>query len=238
MLKIGRAGTSFFLGAAILLVGLLLAAIALLLSAWTEFVLPQNAISVLNLLVDVIVGILTVWALFWAASEFAQGRVEPELHFSITQRGDEMVLRSKLPNPEDLIWHSSVDSHPQVGIDLWVENCSLRPASCLRVVLNIAVSDDPKIFPADDPTRMEVAEPCLWGDVPVIHGKKPNVKHIQWGPDLIVYQGYSPCLGGFDLIFPDGIKFKYIRFTYTLHSLEGGTTKSQPIVHKIKPWVD
>lgn len=233
MLKKSRAGSSFFYAAVLLAAGLLVAATALFVSAQAEFLLPQNTISVLNLLVDVVVGVLTIWALFWAATEFAQSRVEPELHVAISPRRTEVVVRQEMPNRDEPLdglkpadggsAEKGSDSYPRVGVDLHVKNTRQKPASRLRIELS---AYNPRV-------PLGIADPCLEGQVPILHSEKPQTKFIQWGVDPVVYEGCILWLGGFDLLFLDGSEPDDIVFEYKLYCLEGSKPLEGKSPHRI-----
>ncbi len=103
-----------------------------------------------NLLVDIVVGSFTVWALFWAASQFAEAQIKPDLYLIIGRESNDQTgvdpIRSQ---NEALIGRDDfIDALPvsQVIIGLFLENAKPKTATFVRLTLRVANVPNPIHF--------------------------------------------------------------------------------------------
>ena len=91
------------------------------------------------MLVDVIVGVFTVWGLYWAATELA---LRPDLSLVITQWS---TRRDKAD-----VWWIGRDDHGRssslVRVCLFLENTKPKAAQYVRIVLRIRGVPSPELF--------------------------------------------------------------------------------------------
>jgi hypothetical protein len=205
-------------------------------------VLPcEFGVSFFNLLVDIAVGFFTIWGLLWAGSQFAEAQVKPELHLIIGRAQldhDEMVpladASDELIGFQDSI---SVGRPSGVPIGLFLENTRSKAAQYVRVVLRVRDVPRPNVFRAlttGDPWGTSLFETFKYK--PRINTVQGEAVFLQFGEDLVVYEGERVYLGKIYVGWPEGTRPKGITFEVGLYSLEG-KPKSFTVSHPIR-WID
>lgn len=149
-----------------------------------------DRVSVFSVIVDISIGVFTIWGLYWAASEFAEAQIKPDLHF-IVGSVNELGIDA-LRNPTDsLIGISSQSPDHRMSIGLFLENYQPKAAQYIRITLRIQDTPSPNSFEAfvqDFPYYM-----------PRINLVKPPLDDyaifLQFDENLIVYKGDGVYLG-------------------------------------------
>ena len=127
--------------------------------AASDIIKVSESVSCFNLLVDIFVGIFTVWGLFWAASEFAQSAVKPVLHLlpgrqEKAQKPDYSSFTAKefplMREPPFLLpgWYGwagtqSPERDPYVECGLYLENETSRAGRYVRLVMHVLADPPP-----------------------------------------------------------------------------------------------
>ena len=211
----------------IAVIALITVLVALVMLFSSGVLAAETAISLYNLLIDIFVGVFTVWGLYWAASEFAGAQVKPDLRLiigkeSADQQGidplmdaaDALIGRDVFMNGEPVSW---------VIIGLFLENT--QPKAAQHVRLNLRVCDVPclkEFAPASDPFRYE----------PRVNVMRGEAVFLQFGEDLVVYKGDGVHLGSIRAVWPQGTHPERITLVARLYSL-GSEPKEATVSHPI-----
>jgi hypothetical protein len=123
-----------------------------------DAVSPGDGISLFNLLVDIVIGIFTVWGLFWAASEFTESAVKPVIQLFPGKSNEPvvagnwgMIEYSLMKKPPFFIpgWYETRNIGgtskrlPNIACGLWLENEQSKAGRFVRVVVRILSTPAP-----------------------------------------------------------------------------------------------
>ncbi len=192
----------------------------------------SNRIALFNLWVDVVVGIFTIWGLKWAASEFVAAQVKPDLRLIIGRESEDR--RGIIPlrrGSDELVGRDNIiDSMPvsQVIIGLFLENDQPKAARFVRITLRVQGAPSPKILDAAKPPSDQVG----YVYVPKINVVRGEALFLQFGEELVVYQGDGVQLGNIRVAWRQGIRPKKIDLSVGLYSVDSRPkeiTVSHPI---------
>ena len=156
-------------------------------SIWRSSLLISDRISMLNLCVDIVMGVFMVWGLFWAASEFSEQSVKPQLRVLLGLiKGDEAVpIR---PGASAQLRGHTIDRRVDVGI--FLDNRKPKMAQHLQVTVKVESQ------PSVDQVDFAPSYDCQW--------QKVNRDRIvaQFEDSLVVYMGQGIRAGTLYLHWP------------------------------------
>lgn len=212
-----------FLGAVgIAVIALCIVGVVLRIYVLSGALLYDTGISFFNLLIDIAVGVFTIWGLFWAASEFARAQVEPDLHLIIGKEAtDEIGIQPLTGEADALIgWEENVsgDDKPvsRVPVGLFLENHQPKAARYVRIELWVRDVPHPEEFiRKKEFFKFDVKEFAIQGKAVV----------LQFGEDLVVYGGTGVYLGKILIDWSKDTHPESITFVAKLHNLEGSKPK-------------
>ena len=204
-----------FLGCAIVgFLGLCVSCLALIALAVAGFLQPPTGVAVFNLFVDIVVGVFTVWGLFWAASEFSEQSLKPQLGLIL---GEQEINDGKPAyNPIDstklsVCGHTSLQGQGWVEIGLFLEN--RRPRMAERIQLAIEVESNPQV---------SGVSPKLGSSVYKYHENITRNKVVlRFEDDLVVYQGEGVLLGVLRVDWPQAPLPSVCELRHTIYKAEG-----------------
>lgn len=172
-------------------------------------------ISLVNLMVDIVVGIFTVWGLFWAASEFAAAQVKPDLRLIIGRESEDRLGIVPLKNEADeLIGRDGlVGDTPasQVIIGLFLENGQPKAAQYVRITLRVRNTPPPGILHAVGRS---------FNYEPKINEVRGEALFLQFGEELVVYQGDGVHLGNIRVAWAKDVRPDKVDLVAGLYSLD------------------
>jgi len=207
------------------IVAVVVLVIVLRLQITTDITVPltEGKISYFNLLFDVVVGIFTVWGLYWAASELA---LKPELRLSIEpawERTASKKSRALIGPKEDGMLEG----------DLFLMNTQPRAARYIQVVLCVHSFPRPHVFSVE-PVEGAYADWVPFG------APMHRCLRVQFGDDFVIYKGEAIYVGVLKVGWPDfsadasaDYRPRDITFEAKFYSLEGEPKKeviSLPII--------
>jgi hypothetical protein len=199
-----------FLG--LCLVGFILIALALI-----GFLQPAMAVAIINLLVDIVVGVFTVWGLFWAASEFSEQSLRSQLNLLLGEAQDvngEMrctpLHRTQISVTGQRIQQEG-DVLGKIKIGLFLENT--RPRAAQRIQLRIEIRSVPPIRDVYPDERTFTLN---------YHPNYTETKVIlRFEDDLVVYQGEELFLGVLHVDWLDPALPNTCELRYVINKAEG-----------------
>ena len=173
-----------------------------------------DGLALYGLILNIIIGIFTVWALFWAASEFSEAQIYPDLCLVIGAKVDEGI--KPLINASDKLvgYDTVINEQPvsEVTIGLFLENTMTKAARFVRLILQIK----------DTPIPIEFRVPGNALFYKVNTNTMPGqVLFLQFGENLVVYKGHGVQLGSVRAVWPQGIHPEKINLNVTIHNLYG-----------------
>lgn len=218
----------FLTAVVIVAIALIVALVVLAISDLPAAPLTESEISFFNLLIDIAVGVFTIWGLCWAASEFARAQVKPDLRLIIGKESADQRGIDPLTNAADaLIGRDvSMDGKPvsQVIVGLFLENTQPKAAQYVRVTLRVCdVPHIEKFVPIEGSFRHE----------PKINVVRGEAVFLQFDENLVVYKGDGVQLGNIRVAWTQGIHPERITLVAGLYSLEGGP-KEVAVSHPIR----
>jgi hypothetical protein len=187
-----------------------------------------NRIGLYNLLIDIAAGVFTVWGLYWAASEFAEAQVRPDLRLIIgAEAADQQGIDPLRSATDALIGRDSLvdgNSVSQVVVGLFLENDQPKAARFVRVTLRLRDVPRPLYFrPIDQSFKYKMNTNVVIGEA----------IFIQFGEDLLVYKGDGVQLGNICIAWQRGVRPERIALVAGLYSLDSKPRKdvvvSRPI---------
>lgn len=197
---------------------LAMAGVSVVLSAVLLFLFRNDAIPLINLWVDVVVGIFTVWGLWWAATEFAESVVKPAVRLLPGNANNPLMNEYYDPIPGSLSgvrayslvkhppfrvvgWQEMVTGasssirtwsyHPHVACGIYLENEAARAARHVRLVLRVRVAPPPS-FCEFVHGPYSIKNPRALGEYD--SDTDYTTVSAQFAEDLVVYE--SPVLVG------------------------------------------
>jgi hypothetical protein len=208
---------------------LVIVLVVLVILALFNVLSAEVGISLYNLLVDVAVGVFTVWGLYWAASEFAKAQVEPDLHLIIgTGRPNQAGVEALKGAADPLLgWEGVFDDGKPVSwvvVGLLWENH--RPKAGQYIRIELWVSDDvpcPKFVIDKEVFVFPIGHFSIEGSGIV----------LQFGEDFVAYGDAGGYLGKILMEWPQSICPERITFKAKLFSLESSKPKEVTISHPI-----
>ncbi len=109
-----------------------------------------EGVSLYNLLIDVAAGVFTVWGLYWAASEFAEAQIRPDLHLVIGRETEAQTGIDPVRHETDELYgrNGVIDNEPvsQLVIGLFLENARPKTATFVRMTLRVSGVPTPVHF--------------------------------------------------------------------------------------------
>jgi len=182
------------------------------------FVTEPDSLTVYSVFLDFVLGLLTVWGLYWAASEFGEQSVKPRLTLLLGAvrggpHGSESDLIEDLP--ARLEGHKSVNGERTEGrldVGLFLENHEPKMAQHLQVI--IEVESEPithEVHPLD--------QACPYG----YHGVLIDNRRVmmQFEDDLIVYKGQGVYIGILRLWWRQTSLPSACKLNYKIYKSEG-----------------
>lgn len=151
----------------------------------------SDGIGLYGVLVSIVVGIFTVWGLFWAASEFSDAQIKPDLKLMVGARYRDGTI-PLIKETDPLIGHNIEKSDPplsQVNIGLFLENYQPKAAQFIRITLRLKDAQSILEFKAVE-GGFKYYKPKI-----NIVEKKDHAIFLQFGEDLVVYKGDGVFLG-------------------------------------------
>ena len=219
-----------FLGAVgIAMIALSIEFVILVKFDWPIVPLTGSEISFFNLLIDIAVGVFTIWGLGWAASEFAGTQVKPDLHLIIGKESEDQQGIDPLTNEADALIGRDVSTKggvvvSRVIVGLFLENHRPKPAQYVRIELWVRDVPHPKEFVRNkEYFKFEVRDFAIRGQAVV----------LQFGEDLVVYGGTGVYLGKIPVDWPQGTHPERIAFKAKLHNLESNQPKEVTVSRPI-----
>jgi hypothetical protein len=197
-----------------------------------DVVSPSDSISLFNLLVDVVIGIFTVWGLFWAASEFAESAVKPVLRLLPVEGGRSQIMATRGRKFSPLKGRSPFyisgrtkesprtvepKRDPHILFNLYLENEKSRAGRHVYLVVRVCAAPAPS-----------ACEYSYFGKV--LGRTDPDATDItisrQFPENLVVYQ--SPVYAGalrmrWDANFSDSALPKRVVLDYDIYTLDGAS---------------
>lgn len=152
----------------------------------------NDGISVFGLAVSFVAGVFTVWALYWAATEFSEAQVTPDLRLLIARSTSRPGRAERLYSDiEELRGHEV--THPErpdpvsrVDFGLILENKNPRAAQFVRITLRLKECQRPITF---RPLLEYFIQPSINNDI------ENEAIFLQFGNDLVVYQADGIYIG-------------------------------------------
>jgi len=200
-----------------------------------NYVSPDRGISVFNLLVDIVIGFLTVWGLLWAATEFAESAVRPVLQLlpgrekapHALDTGEEPSLIPKPPfSVPGWFWNSLIggpplrDRHLTCGV--YLKNKKSKAGRFVHVVMRVQATPAPtrcefrygEAFPDKSPLMIdaerETRDDCF-------------TLSVRLADEVVVYQ--PPVYIGYLKVhwapLPDAKAPRRLLIDYDIHTLDG-----------------
>jgi hypothetical protein len=217
----------FRVAVAVAAIALIAVFVVLVIQDFPAIPLIESEISSYSLLVDVVVGVFTIWGLYWAASEFAGAQVKPDLRLVVgKESADQRGIDPLMDVVEALIGRDvSEDGEPvsQVIFGLFLENTQPKAAQYVRVTLR--VRDVPRL-------KQFVPIKGTFRYKPKINVVRGEAIFLQFGDDLVVYKGDGVQLGNIRVAWPQGTHPERITLVAGLYGLEDEpkeVTVSRPI---------
>jgi len=187
-------------------------------------------VSIYGVFVDLVVGVFTIWGLYWAASEFAGAQVRPDLHLVIGREEADQKGVAPLTNEADAL--IGRDSVPPVLPCSWVvaglflENTRPKAARYVKVVVRVR-----------DVPRPESIDMWYGYHTGLVNFRRQGeALSFSFGEDLVVYKGEMTYLTSIKMIWRQGTHPERITFLARLCSLEG-EPKEVTVSHPIH-WLD
>ena len=201
----------------------------------------SDGIAIFNLWVDIVVGIFTIWGLYWAATEFAESARKPDLRLLVgrpIEPSAPVRLQQEFTFPPSPLLHIpgwyerpsepvEPPPRPRVVCGLCLENRSSRAGRYIRVVIRTSATPAPIRCRSElhrsylRPAQSESEDPKTG---------QPSTS-VQLEESLVVYQ--SPVLIGALVVewdselpkdeFPESIVLDYD--IYTLDGASNGEIK-------------
>lgn len=182
------------------------------------FVSNPNVTTYYGFLLDLVFGSLTVWGLYWAASEFAEQSIRPELSLMLGAvaegpRGSESIpIEISHISLQGYTGIDGKDATGRVHVGLFLENRKPKIAQNLQVALEI------KSEPVADEVRpLEKSSPYDYDGVLI----ESNSVIMQFKDNLIVYKGQRTYIGILSLWWRQGIFPRMCELSYTIYKSEG-----------------
>ncbi|NVM24001.1 MAG: hypothetical protein HWN68_19755 [Desulfobacterales bacterium] len=241
MSEVERMMNRFLKAIGALVIVLFIIAVVLIVLVRSGILLCEFGVSFFNLLVDIVVGFFTVWGLLWAGSQFAEARVKPELRLIIGRVVPDHEGMVPLADASDELvgWEDStpVGRVSGVIIGLFLENTRPKAAQYVRVVLRVRDVPRPKVFRAVTRSPWDPDDPFeTFKYEPRVNTVQGEAVFLQFGQDLVIYEGEGVYLGNIYVGWPGGTRPEGITFAARLYSLEG-EPKSFTVSHPIR-WID
>jgi hypothetical protein len=220
-------------------VGLLfLACSCPLTSAW-RLILDEDrafAVTAFNLLLDFVVGVFTVWGLYWAATEFAESAIKPDVRIRVGNPPRPPILEHPelvdYPLGESqpyqvvgtrILRESSVSdsSTPNVPCGIYLDNVTSRAGRHMLAVVRVCATPRPDscVFRH---MGYAVNEKEIWSSLD--SERSCQVLRIQFAEELVVYQ--APVLVGvLFILWPENLDKNelpnQVLLDYSIHTLDG-----------------
>lgn len=182
-----------------------------------------TSVAGFNLLVDIVVGVFTIWGLFWAASEFGEQSVRPALNLIVGAEqdmegqpaynplsGTEVELPGTRRDQEEL-------SSGVLRVGLFLENRKPRMAERVQLVIEIESVPQVSLLQPVSGTFEYEAYPNITATKAV----------LRFGDDLVVYQGEGVFLGVLHLEWRRTSLPEHCRFKYSLYNAQGPSQRGQ-----------
>jgi hypothetical protein len=203
----------FVIAAFVLLILLLILGIVLLVLG------KDDGASIFNLCVDIFVGIFAVWALFWAASEFAEAQVRPKLKLVLGKKVNGGC--KPLPNPPIRLSGKIIANRgKKLEVCLWLENGKRKIARLARVEIKLqAPPSNDRAFPTPSTYRFypRTFHPSHYH----YKGTDHYLVVLQYKEDLIPYHT-SNFLGVLSVVWEnEQTSPKDVEFGYRIYNLDG-----------------
>jgi hypothetical protein len=204
----------------------------------------KDSIGIFNLLVDIGVGLFTVWGLYWAASEFTESAVKPDLrllpgesrkpHFlqEVIPAQSRPMLTSPLHIPG---WYTvpqqgdPLNRDPSVVLPLYLENEKARAGRLVSIAIRIHAT------PA--PLRCTFTHGAFAVGSQTVQAGKDDDSNcftlpVQFTENLVVYQ--APVYVGqlmvhWDKTLPNDGLPKSIMLDYDAYTLDGASHKGMEL---------
>ena len=194
------------------IVAVVVLVIVLILQITMDLIVPliEGEIGYFNLLIDILVGIFTVWGLYWAASELA---LKPELRLFTETTWSGVKLR------RNVLIGSKKDG--LLECNLFVMNTRPKAARHIQVVLDLAVAPPPSVFAAD-PVPGAFTDWVRFFEAPLSFSLR-----AQFGGDLVIYKGKPIHVGILKVGWPHLSDYRpgEVKLEASLYSLEGEPKK-------------
>ena len=203
--------------------GLCVSCLALIALAVAGFLQPPTGVAVFNLFVDIVIGVFTVWGLFWAASEFSEQSLKPQLGLILGEQ--EISDGQAAYNPIDstklsICGYTSLQGQSWVEIGLFLEN--RRPRMAERIQLAIEVESDPQV---------SGVSPKLGSFVYKYHENITRNKAVlRFEDDLVVYQGEGVLLGALRVEWPHSPLPNVCELRHTIYKADGRPDVGQHMI--------
>lgn len=180
-----------------------------------NFFSASDGIALFNLLIDIVIGAFTVWGLFWAASQFAEQSVKPQLRLlpGFMREGTGGVEYIPVATTPARLPGYLISGNEKEGgnleVGLFLENHKPKMAQNLQVVIEIDSQTPPCRVQPDSSYE------CRWN---VIDGKKVI---MQFDEGLVIHMGHGVHFGKLLLLWEQGPLPETCRLEYTIYKSEG-----------------
>ena len=143
----------------------------------------NDGISVFGLAVSLVAGVFTVWALYWAATEFSEAQVKPDLRLLIGRPTSRLGTTPLYSDTEELRgqevgFPERHDPVSRVDFGLFLENKNPRAAQFVRITLRLDDCQTPVKFHA-------LLDNFILPPIP--NYIENEAIFLQFGNDLVVY---------------------------------------------------
>lgn len=172
--------------------GFILIVALILLNTLPEVMSFSDGLSFYGIIVDIFAGIFTVWGLYWAATEFSESQVKPDLNLIIGTNhlyGVSPLLENEdqLQGQDNLRSGYVAPEVSQVILGVFLENKNPKAAQFVRITL--------RLVDAQAPSKFDIIEDSFHQYSPSINNISQKALFLQFGENLVVYQGDGVFLG-------------------------------------------
>jgi len=209
-----RTKTIFFWAAVIAVIVLII--VLILLNTLPPIMSCSDGISLYGVIIDFFAGVFTVWGLYWAASQFSEAQVKPDLSLIIGAAHRILppsVSIGQLEGQDNI--HSGYVRPPvsQIVFGLLLENGNSKAAQFVRITLRLRDSQRPLKF--------EAIENSFRYYKPRVNTVQQEAIFLQFGEDLVVYKGDGVYLGNVSVEWDKGKRPERLTLEVGLYNLIG-----------------
>lgn len=174
-----------------------------------------DGIGLFNLLVDIVMGVFTIWGLFWAASQFSEQSIKPRMRLlpGLVKDGPgDAECIPVVESPAQLPGYVRSGGRGKGGrldVGLFLENRKPKIAQHLQIVIEI--DSQPPTYNIHPESPYE----CQWNVI------NRNKVIMQFEESLIVYMGHGVHIGKLGLLWEQSPLPDSCRLSYTIFKSEG-----------------